>query len=117
MKKHFTLGLLILTSVSACNSLESQANYLEPLYSVNVKATEITFEVKSNGCTRADDFHIGIAPVNETNRLWIERLNMDRCRKMPRIIEITKGYDGSKVDIDRPIILENLLLVKPANRR
>ncbi len=117
MKKHFTLSLLILVLVSACKSPPSRASYLEPLYSLTMGVGEITFEVKSHGCTEAGDFKIEISPANKINRLWIERIKSDRCRKMPEIVKITQRFDDGGVDHQQPIILENLLLMKPKKNR
>ena len=56
----------------------------ERLYSLMFSAATLDIRVESYGCTKADDFVVEV----DNKAVTVLRKKADRCRAMPRIIEL-----------------------------
>mgnify|MGYP000704682630 CR=1 FL=1 len=88
MKKYalVSMGLMLsgclMVSPVVSGSLPTGA---ERLHSLTFSATSLDIQVKSFGCTKAEDFRV---QTDNNNELTIIRKKADRCRAMPRIIDL-----------------------------
>lgn len=110
---------LMLTSISiifciSCASVaqgEKSTSSLESLYGVSLVETGVRFKVRSNGCTKPEDFIFDIKTLENEATLSILRTRGDHCRRMPKVIELTKTLDYSRIGPNLPIRLVNTFKV------
>lgn len=89
---------------------------LEPLYGIAVLEDRVIFKVKSNGCTKPEHFDVTLEQQRERNNefaeLRIRRTIPDRCRRKPKVIEVSKTLDYSEKAPRLPIKLINSLYIQ-----
>lgn len=115
MKKMF-VPLFTLMLVASCKSTSNEPKLenaaLEPIYSMNLSADSVRFGVKSNGCTRADDFVVILDTTEKEQGLSILRTRKDLCRRKPKVIELDLSIDALELDTELPMKLKNPLVAK-----
>lgn len=85
----YTLALLSTLNCAQANSSSETAEVMsEPLYGISIQQ-QLTIQVNSNGFTRAEHFKTDISQDEDLPQLRILRTKSDRCRAMPRVIDIT----------------------------
>lgn len=111
MFKKVIFFMVALCSLSACYVVANDDNgELEQLYGVSFEK-QLVVQVKSTGCTKAEHFDVKVEQKGEHNVLSIMRIRPDRCRAMPKVIELALAFpDEAKA----PFALANLFVV-PAN--
>ena len=105
--------VLILGCSSYANQTQNQpgSNALEALHGITLNKNILILNVRSTGCTTADDFVIHLTPLNSEVQLLVERIEEDRCRRMPKVMRIEKVLDYSGIAPNLPIMLLNPLKV------
>lgn len=100
--KPLALSALIL-SLAACSQsksalqmqlTEAEIANLEDVYQFTVKSNQVSFVVKSNGCTLPEHFELKQHVTNSGRlKLALIRLKQDRCRAMPRAFPVAFKLD------------------------
>jgi len=93
-------------------SVASGQSKLEPLYTVSLSEKKLEFAVKSTGCSAAEDFKVHMRSADEQLILTIERIKVDRCRRMPKVISLSKAVDFSNIDSNLDIMIGNPFKIK-----
>lgn len=107
--------IMMTVSASAC-SLAQPAQPLEPLHAITLERTPqslaVHFTAISHGCTTTQDFELTLETQGGINQLSITRVTPDRCRKMPKLISLTKRLRLADINTTLPIELKNHLFIK-----
>ncbi|MFC3150864.1 hypothetical protein ACFOEK_07480 [Litoribrevibacter euphylliae] len=107
--------IAMIAGCSTCVSAQSNAP-LEPLHAIFLErdnqSLAVHFKAISHGCTTTQDFELTIKESNEINQLSITRLRPDRCRKMPKLVSLTKRLRYDEINASLPIQLKNHLFIK-----
>ena len=106
--------------LSACSQVISEprpqalaeAN-LEPLYQFALMGNKMEIGVKSNGCTKAEDFTATLSSQEAGDHLAVKRDKIDRCRRMPMMKKILLNIESLGIKKGQPIILDNPVMVSP----
>lgn len=85
-----------LTSKKPSNVNSEKVIPLETLYGFSIDPSGINFIVISNGCTKAEDFHMQTSSTPEGYDVSIFRKKPDRCRRVPMLKQITIPLDQSR---------------------
>lgn len=88
--------LLIIATQLIAQTVDMQADKnttLEPLQGLQMKQNGLIIKVKSQGCTRAKDFHIDAQKQQGVTQLSIMRHKPDRCRAMPRQVLLVLSFE------------------------
>jgi len=93
-------------------SVAAGQSKLEPLYAVSLFEKKLEFAVKSTGCSAAEDFKLHMRSADDQLILAIERIKVDRCRRMPKVISLTKAVDFSNIDSNLDIMIGNPFKIK-----
>jgi len=112
MQTYKVVFLMMVSLLLACSSMASSQNKLEPLYAVSLSDKSIEFEVKSTGCTTAEDFKLNMRSADDHLILNIERIKIDRCRRMPKVISLSKAVDFSNIESNLVIMIDNPFKMK-----
>lgn len=92
------IGILLGSSLFMSNLLATPTHpsaVLEPLQSVQFFEQYLNIKVNSNGCTKPNHFVIKTQQHTGAVQLSIKRQQADRCRAMPRIVEIKLSFKAS----------------------
>jgi len=84
---------------------------LVALFGIELHASHVLFKVMSNGCTSDKHFETLLVSSGRSLELGIERTKRDRCRRKPKLIQITKELDYSGLAPNLPIMLVNPLQI------
>lgn len=104
MFKKMIFFVITLCGLSACYVVaDDESGKLEVL-SGAVFDDQLTVQVKSNGCTKAEHFEVSSEERDGEHVLSIMRIRPDRCRAMPRVIELQLPLPEN---IQSPFRLEN----------
>lgn len=100
--KPLALSALIL-SLAACSHskstsqmqlTEAEIAQVEDVYQFTVKSKQVSFVVKSHGCTLPEHFKLKQHVTNSGRlKLALLRLKQDRCRAMPRAYPVSFKLD------------------------
>lgn len=114
-----SMAMLLMLCLVSCSSVSSEESTLQKhaqpaqLYGITLLETKVQFRVRSNGCTKPEDFEIALKEADQFASLSIVRTKVDRCRRMPRIIQLTKSLDYSLIPPNLPIRVVNSFDVIP----
>jgi len=98
----FLSGLVFLSYSSATET----THIYEPIYGTKLEKNEITFWVRSTGCTKEIDFELLMADKGPHYSLFLSRNQKDLCRKMPRMIAVTFPVNiksNNKINLENPL--------------
>jgi hypothetical protein len=111
--------LAIIFAIVSCKSISGEPNVenstLEPLYGIDISVDTVSFNVKSFGCTHAEDFVLILdSDAGESGETGISilRTKRDLCRRMPKVIEIDLAIDALKIAPESQIKLKNPLVAR-----
>lgn len=79
------LAVVAGSALSACATSTSMADASEVIYNPEFSAQEVSFDIRSTGCTSADDLAVSV----DGDMVTIERLKKDMCRAAPSLVHIT----------------------------
>lgn len=104
--KIITLSAVVLSILACSHSnvslhkllTQGEKSQLEPVYSFTAKPSQVSFIVRSHGCTLPEHFTLK-QNVNAKGQLELAllRLKQDRCRAMPRAFPIQFMLDGQNI--------------------
>lgn len=82
---------------------------LEPVYKFEPKARQVSFVVKSHGCTLPEHFELK-QNLNAKGQLELAllRLKQDRCRAMPRAFPISFKLDSEHARLQNIELLNKI---------
>lgn len=111
--KLFTLASIFAAMISVSTFAE-ETGELEPLYSAQFDDTYVTIEVKSNGCTKPEDFTILASGKGgeHFSTLGIRRDKPDNCRAATRLMRMELELPPALAALKEPYKLENLFMSK-----
>ncbi len=115
MKTRVTFLSAFMALIVGCSSVASHAQEysgkkaLEALYGIAMIKNAVELKVKSTGCTTKEDFVIELKFSGAEAKLEVVRTKPDMCRRMPKIITITKTLDYSAIEPNLSIMLLNPL--------
>ncbi len=93
------MNLIMLGLFSAFAGAEGEAKP-EPIYGVKLLDQQrIEFQVKSNGCTKAQNFSLSY----QNKHIRLVRLKADKCRRKPYLKSIVLGLP----ELEGPFSLDN----------
>jgi len=83
---------LLSTTVQASESIKPSTDTTKTsklprldLHGIETKGKQLSLQVMSNGCTKAESFQL----IWQENNLTVQRLKPDHCRRMPHKIWLT----------------------------
>lgn len=88
-------------------SLQISAQELAKPVAVKLIQEKLAIRVYSNGCTKADSFHLSW----QKNELSIYRKAPDKCRRMPHLIWVTLKIDNHRY----PFSIKNTIYQDKSN--
>ena len=88
MKNKISIGLTALISLGAFSVFAHNTEKQEALYGVSFLQNSIEVNVKSNGCTKAQDFRLDILKGEDRTLINVVRIEPDRCRRMSKLMSI-----------------------------
>ncbi len=114
MKTVLSLAALLAVVMVGANAIAEDTGVLEPLYSVQFDDTYVTIGVKSNGCTKPEDFTILASGKGgeHVNTLGIRRDQPDFCKAMPQLIRLQLELPPALAALKEPYWLENPFVSK-----
>lgn len=112
MFKKIIFLMIASCGLSACYvAANDKSGDLETLYGARFEA-QLMVRVKSAGCTKAEHFDVKVEQRDENSVVHVTRTRPDRCRAMPKIIELQLPFpDGEK----GPFRLENTFMTTPVS--
>jgi hypothetical protein len=116
------LIFLLVSLLSACTAVSEEVEKdntaeikppLAVIYGFDVKTESLWFLVKSNGCTKEDNFTIKSKVIeNNTTEVSLYQIKRDLCRGMPKLISITMPIIESNT-VDSTYVVVNPITAKP----
>ena len=97
MKNKITILLTTTLSLLAVSVFAHNTEKQEPLYGATMFKNHIEIIVKSNGCTKAEDFRLEQLHAGNYILLNIVRIKPDRCRAMTRPMNISLPLNANKI--------------------
>ena len=98
----FLCSLPLLT----CSSAKEPAVTLDPIYAIKLQQNEITFWVRSTGCTKKNNFEFSFEDLGNSYTIFLSRTQRDNCRRMPKLIALSFPIT---IKDDKPVTLKNPL--------
>lgn len=104
----------IFAAMLSVSAFAEETDELEALYSAQFDDTYVTIEVKSNGCTKPEDFTILASGKGgeHVNSLRIRRDQPDFCKAMPQLIRLQLELPPALAALKEPYRLENPFVSK-----
>jgi len=113
---------MFVSIISACSAVSKEVEKdsvvekkpsLAIIYGFDVKKEALWFLVKSNGCTKENNFTLTSKTVdNKTTEFSLLRSKRDLCRGLPKIISITMPINNADTD-DNHYVIANPISPKP----
>ena len=96
MKNRIIIILTTLISFGALSVFAHNTEKQESLYGVSFFEKNIEIIVKSNGCTKPEDFRLDMLNGGDHTLLNIVRIKPDRCKRMPKLMAITLPFSAKQ---------------------
>ncbi|MBI1405153.1 MAG: hypothetical protein GC145_03390 [Caulobacter sp.] len=115
-RRHALLAALLLVSACATKAVYSSPDAgmveLEPLLAAEVRSDALVIRVRSNGCTRKEDFAFFVERAGNRVAVAFGRKKIDVCKAAPRPMDIAFSYEELGLKPSQSVAIVNPLAAR-----
>ncbi len=103
------LPVFLTPVVSAQNDSTTPGVQLETLHGIQLQGQQLSWDVVTTGCTDISDFQVRLRQESENTLLGIYRINPDRCRRRPAMLNLAVDLppDIKRILLENPLVIQN----------